>query len=162
MPLRLRWIILIAIVVTFVVVRPKGPAAVQPALSALERLGYGCSDGEKELGPPNGLYQWRCTRTRDGHASIVGIEGNDRGIAGFTIDVFDTNPALARAAFAEVVTAVPPLASTPSLADALAGWSGPQASQSIDGIGVTAVCDATQCLAYVGLVPTPTQPPAPT
>lgn len=154
----LGWVYFLAVVVAIVVTRPKGPPAVAPSLSALERLGYGCTDGEKELGPPNGLYQWRCSRTRDGDAAIVGIEGNDAGIAEFTIDVFDTDSALARAAFAEIATAVPPLATAPLLADGLVGWNGPQTSLEIDGIGVTGLCDATQCMVFIGLVPSPTQP----
>ena len=156
----LLWVVFLAVVVAVVLARPKGPPAVQQSLWALGRLGYWCDDGDKELGPPNGLYQWRCTRTRDGHAAIIGVEGNDGGIANFTIDVFDTDTAVARAAFAEIVKAVPPLATAPSLADGLVGWNGPQASREINGISITGLCDATQCMVFVGLVPSPTQPPA--
>jgi hypothetical protein len=154
----LRWILVVAVVAAGLVARPKGPPAVEPALIILERLGYWCDDGEKELGPPNGLYQWHCSRSGRGPATIVLVEGNDQGIAGFTIGVDDTDPAFARQAFDEIRAAVPPLAWAPWLAGGLAGWSGPEASLVINEIRVTGLCDATQCLVYIVTATSPIEP----
>jgi hypothetical protein len=130
---------------------------VQPALIALGQLGYSCDDGVKD-NVPSGLSQWHCNRTGVVPPTSVLVNGNDRGIAEFNIVVDDTDPAHVRQAFAEILAAVPPLSTSPWLADGLDGWSGPQASRELNGVGVTGLCDATQCIVFVGNASSPVEP----
>ena len=135
-----------------------GPPAVQPALNVLAQLGYLCGDGEKEIGPPNGLYQWRCSRTMQGQRTNVMVEGNERGVATFVIGVDDTDPVRMRQTFAEVLAEVPPLSTAPWLAAGLEGWTGPQASRILNDLRVTGLCDATQCMVFVSNAASPIEP----
>jgi len=134
------------------------PGAVKPTFKALAQLGYWCDAGEKELGPPNGLYQWHCTRTMTGPVSNVMVEGNERGVATFVIGVDDTDPARMRQTFVEVLSAVPPLSTALWLADGLEGWTGPQASRILNDLRVTGLCDATQCMVFVSNAASPIEP----
>jgi hypothetical protein len=134
-----------------------GPPAVQPALTALAHLGYLCGDAEKEISPPNDLYQWHCHRSNPGPSNVL-VEGNGRGVATFVVGVDDTDPVRMRQAFAEVLAEVPPLSTASWLAAGLDGWTGPQASRSLNGIRVTGLCDATQCMVYVVNAASPIEP----
>ena len=134
------------------------PGAVKPTFKALAQVGYWCDAGEKELGPPNGLYQWHCSRTVQGQRTNVMVEGDERGVATFAIGVDDTDPVRMRQTFAEVLAGVPPLSTAPWLAAGLEGWTGPQASRSLNGIRVTGLCDATQCMVFVSNAASPIEP----
>ena len=134
-----------------------GPAAVQPALMALGQLGYACDDGVKD-NVPSGLSQWHCNRTGVVPPTSVLVNGNDRGIAEFNIVVDDADPARVRQAFAEILATVPPLSTAPWLADSLEGWNGPQASRDLNGVRVTGLCDATQCIVFVVTASSPIEP----
>jgi hypothetical protein len=132
------------------------PDAVRPTLKALAHRGYACGDGIKD-NVPSGLYQWKCAR--DGTPeTIVDIDGNDRGVAELDIVVRDTETAHVRQAFAEIVAAVPPLSSAPWLAGGLDGWTGPQASWDLNGVHVTGLCDATQCIVIIVTAASPIEP----
>jgi hypothetical protein len=132
----------------------KGPPAVLPALTALERLGYVCDYGVKD-NVPSGLYQWHCNRSVNGLQTGVGVNGNDQGIAEFDIDVSDVDPALVRRAFSEMLATVPPLNTAPWLEEGLAGWTGPQANRVVNGVSVTDLCDETQCMVFVSAASSP-------
>ena len=153
----LRWLIFAALAGACSVIGAKGPPAVLPALTSIERLGYGCDNGIKDK-VPSGLYQWSCERTVNGLETFVLVNGNERGIAEFDIGVVATDPALARTTFSELLAVVPPLSTAPWLEDGLAGWTGPQASRVVNGVSVTGVCDATQCLVFVSTAATPLDP----
>jgi hypothetical protein len=134
------------------------PSAMKPTFKALAHLGYSCDAGEKELGPPNGLYQWHCNRANKGPAMNVLVEGNDRDVATFIIGIDDTNPAHVRQEFSRILAEVPPISSAPWIADGLDGWTGPQASRVVHGIRVTGVCDATQCMVFISNAADPIEP----
>jgi len=153
----LRWIVLAALAGACTWIGAKGPPAVLPALTSIEQLGYACDNGVKD-NVPSGLYQWHCSRTVNGLQSTVLVNGNDRGIAEFDIDVSATDPALVRSAFSEVLAVVPPLSSAPWLADGLAGWTGPQANRVVNGVSVTGECDETQCVVFVSTAASPLDP----
>ena len=155
MRVSLRPILLAAVVIACTRVGTGAPA-VQPALTALAQLGYACDDGVKD-NVPSGLYQWTCRRDRP-HETIVDVNGNDKGIAEFDIDVREADPALARQAFAEVLAAVPRLSTAPWLAGGLDGWTGPQASRDLNGVHVTGLCDATQCIVFIVNAASPIEP----
>ena len=130
----------------------------QPALAGIETLGFKCGAGVKD-NVPSGLFQWRCTGSFGATSGTVLVDGNDEGVAGVTL-VTDgsTDPELARASFARLVGAVPPLDTAPILADQLEGWTGDQRSSVIGGVRVFSVCDATQCIVQVFPAADPLRP----
>src|SRR4029079_15951476 len=124
------------------------PSAMKPTFKALAHLGYSCDAGEKELGPPNGLYQWHCNRANKGPAMNVLVEGNDRDVATFIIGIDDTNPAHVRQEFSRILAEVPPISSAPWIADGLDGWTRrrrglPVASRAGPGRRRAASCTAS-------------------
>jgi hypothetical protein len=157
MPNHLRWIVLAALAGACSGLGAKGPPAVLPALTSIERLGYACDSGIKD-NVPSGLYQWHCDRTVNGLQTFVLVNGNDRGIAEFDIGVEATDPALVRNTFSELLVVVPPLNTAPWLEDGLAAWIGPQASRVVNGVRVTGMCDETQCIVFVSTAASPLEP----
>lgn len=125
------------------------PAPVRPTLEALRALGLRCGAGVKD-NVPSGLYQWSCSGSVGGVPWWVSVSGNDVGIAEIDLTTPEsTDPGVARAAYARLVAATPPLSRAPALAGALGGWTGPPQAVELDGVRVWAGCDATQCNVFV-------------
>jgi hypothetical protein len=128
---------------------PTTPAAVQPTLAAIETLGLRCGDGVKD-NVPSGLFQWSCSGAMEAVKATVLVDGNDEGVAGFTLVFQDlSDPAIARDRFGKLVDAVPPLSTAPVLKDLVAGWAGGQQDWTAGGVHISALCNATQCIVTV-------------
>lgn len=133
------------------------PGAVEPTLTALERHGFDCDSGEKDM-VPSGLFQWHCRGSDGGVETTVLVNGNDAGVAEID-DVYEsTNPVIAIDGFRRLVANVPPLTAAPDLANAIADWTGAQQSVVVRGVRVSAECDVTQCLIFVSNAESPIQP----
>jgi hypothetical protein len=90
--------------------------------------------------------------------AAIAVEGNDDGVTELILGAHSADPAIARAEFRRVVSAVPPLTAEPDLAAALDTWTGTQDPRVVGGVEVNGVCDVTQCVIYIGLVAGPPQP----
>lgn len=133
------------------------PAAVRATLEQVEALGYDCGAGVAD-NVPSGLTQWRCPGTVAGHTAVVDVDGNDNGVAGITLAINSTDPAISRTEFRRLTTAVSPLTDQPDLANALDSWTGAQDPKVVGGAEVNGECDATQCLVFITSVDDPTKP----
>ncbi len=125
------------------------PGTVQPTLSAIGTLGFVCGAGIAD-NVPSGLTQWSCGGKIQGQDTTILVDGNEAGVTGITLDVRTSNdPAVARDGFRRLIASVPPLTSAPALVDTLTIWSGEQQRPIVDGLAVSAECDATQCVVMV-------------
>jgi hypothetical protein len=143
--------ILTAVLVAFLVAACGStvPGTVAPTIAALEQLGLDCGDGLKD-NVPSGLYQWSCAGTIDDERVTVLVDGNDEGVSAVELFIDEsTDPALARRLFERLVDAVPPLSTAPILKTVVADWDGPQRSQVLGGVRVTAMCLETPCSVLV-------------
>lgn len=133
------------------------PVAVRATLEQIEALGYDCGAGVAD-NVPSGLFEWKCSGSVAGNRASVDVEGNEDGVAGLTLDVNSIDPAISRSEFRRLVTAVSLLIAHPGLSGALDTWTGAQDPRSVDGARVNALCDATQCIVFIGFVDAPIQP----
>lgn len=134
------------------------PAAIQPTLRAVEGLGYRCEPGEPD-NVPSGLTQWRCPGAVAGAAAGINVDGNETGVSGMALVVSSVDVGVTRAEFQRVARAVPPLSGNPNLVNALDSWGGNPGPTQIAGVRINGLCDATQCIVFIGFVEGPTQPP---
>jgi hypothetical protein len=148
----MRWVvagILILALAEGCIGRGPAPAAVQPALAAIETLGFRCGDGVRD-NVPSGLFQWSCAGRMDAVRSTVLLDGNEEGVAGITFVVDGpSDPRVARSGFGRLLDAVPPLSNAPVLKDTIAGWTGNQQAWTVGGVHISAGCDASQCVVTV-------------
>lgn len=133
------------------------PSAIRPTLDDVEALGFLCDAGIPD-NVPSGLTQWHCRGTVRGHEVSVLVDGNDAGVAGFDLVIHSTDPAIARDEFRRLVNGVAPLTAQPNLGAALDAWSGSQHPTVVGGAAVNGLCDATQCIVFIGSVDGPTNP----
>lgn len=137
---------------------PSAFPRVQPTLAAIETLGFHCGDGVAD-NVPSGLFQWLCPGAVEGVRSTVLVDGNEEGVVGITLVIDEsTDPDVARAGFRDLVNGVPPLNTAPLLVDTLAGWTGGKQRESVGGVRVSGVCDATQCIVMVESAHDPLRP----
>ena len=133
------------------------PAAVRATIDQIEALGYDCGAGIPD-NVPSGLKSWSCSGTVAGNRAGVMVEGNDARLAGITIDINSTDPAVTRAEFRRLAGTVPPMNTQPELMEALSAWTGEQNPMILGKTRVNGLCDATQCIIYIGYLDPPAQP----
>lgn len=133
------------------------PSGIRPTLDDVEALGFLCDVGIPD-NVPSGLTQWHCRGTVRGHEVSVLVDGKDTGVAGFSLGIDSTDPAIARDEFRRLATGVAPLTAQPNLAGVLDAWSGAQDPKVVGGARVNGLCDATQCIVFIGSVDGPTNP----
>jgi hypothetical protein len=133
------------------------PAAVRPTLIAVEALGYHCDTGVAD-NVPSGLTQWKCSGSVAESRASVDVDGNETGVTGLTLDINSVDPEMSRLEFRRLASAVPPLSAQVGLSTALDTWTGTQDPTHVGGIRVNGLCDATQCIVFIGFVEGPPQP----
>ena len=133
------------------------PAAIRPTLDQVIATGYACGSGVPD-NVPSGLLAWNCSGTVAGSQAGIIVEGNDDGVAGFTLVIHSTDPAVTRTEFRRLAAAVPLMSTQPGVSQALDTWTGQPNAVNVGETRVNALCDVTQCIVYIRYTVGPAQP----